>query len=51
MPLTNEALANRTFASLAELDRVLGDHCVRLTTQPDRIRALTLFHWWPRLAA
>jgi transposase len=50
-PLTDEVLANRTFASLAELDQVLGDHCVRLTKQPARIQALTRFHWGPQWAA
>ena len=50
-PLTDEVLANRTFASLAELDHALGDHCVHLTQQTDRLRALTRFHWWPQWAA
>ena len=47
-PLTNEPLANRTFADLAALDAVLADRCVRLAEQPARVRAQTLFHWWPR---
>jgi hypothetical protein len=50
-PLTNESLANRTFAALADLDAVLGERCTALAQQPDTIRAYTLFHWWPRLAA
>ena len=49
-PLTNEPLANRAFADLAALDAVLADQCVRLAEQPARVRAQTLFHWWPRLA-
>ncbi len=49
-PLTNEPLANRAFANLAALDAVLATQCVRLADQPARVRALTLFHWWPRLA-
>jgi transposase len=50
-PLTNEPLANQSFATLADLDTVLGDRCADLAEQPARIRAYTLFHWWPRLAA
>jgi len=50
-PLTNEPLANRTFATLADLDTVLGDRCVALAEQPARVRTHTLFHWWPRVAA
>jgi transposase len=49
-PLTNEPLANRTFPTLAALDEALADQCVRLTQQPERVRALALFHWWPQLA-
>ena len=47
-PLTNEPLANRAFANLAALDAVVAEQCVRLAEQPERVRAQTLFHWWPR---
>lgn len=47
-PLINEGLANQVFDSLPDLDRVLGDRCVQVAAQPDVVRALTLFHWWPR---
>jgi hypothetical protein len=49
-PLTNEPLANRAFADLTALDAVLATQCVRLAEQPARVRAQTLFHWWPRRA-
>ena len=49
-PLTNEPLANRAFDTLTALDTVVADQCVRLADQPTRVRAQTLFHWWPRLA-
>ena len=49
-PLTNEPLANRSFATLQELDAVLAERCVLLAQQPERVRAQTLFHWWPRLS-
>jgi hypothetical protein len=47
-PLTNEPLANRVFADLTALDTALAAQCVQLAEQPQRVRALTLFHWWPR---
>lgn len=47
-PLTNEPLANRTFPDLAALDAALAHQCVQLAEQPARVRAQTLFHWWPR---
>lgn len=50
-PLTNEPLANRRFATLAELDAVLGYRCADLADQPAQVRAYMLFHWWPRIAA
>lgn len=46
-PLTNEAVANRAFASLAELDTVLGERCVTLAGMPDLVRSYTRYHWWP----
>jgi hypothetical protein len=49
-PLTHEPLANRAFADLTALDAVLATQCVRLAEQPARVRAQTLFHWWPRRA-
>jgi hypothetical protein len=49
-PLLDEPLANRVFASLADLDATLGDRCVALAGQAERLQNHTLFHWWPRLA-
>ncbi|MEM1269455.1 MAG: IS630 family transposase [Bacteroidota bacterium] len=45
--LTDEPLANRVFASLAELEAVLAEQCVSLTEQRERIKSRTLYHWWP----
>ena len=49
-PLTNEAVANQHFATLADLGRALATRCRVLTAQPDILRANTLFHWWPKAA-
>jgi hypothetical protein len=49
-PLTNEAVANENFASLAELDRALAERCLALADQPETITAHTRFHWWPEAA-
>ena len=46
--LCDEPLANKNFASLAELERVLGERCCQLSEQTETIRETTLFHWWPR---
>ena len=46
-PLVDAPLANRAFDSIDQLDATLSEQCVRLTEQPERIRSLTLFHWWP----
>jgi transposase len=48
-PLTSEAVANRSFADLDALEGVLADRCVVLGSEWDRVRALTLFSWWPRV--
>ncbi len=48
-PLTNEPLANRSFATLDELEQVQAERCRWLQAQPTLIRAHTCFHWWPTL--
>ncbi len=45
--LTDEPLANEVFAQLADLEAALAERCVLLTEQQERIRKLTLYHWWP----
>lgn len=46
-PLFDEPLANRAFLTLAELERVLEDRCVRLTEMSEVIQAHTCSHGWP----
>jgi transposase len=49
-PLANEAVANRLFEDLDELEGVLVERCVALLEQTDLIRSHTLYHWWPDAA-
>ena len=46
-PLANEAVANKHFASLADLDAALSERCRTLATMPETIKAATSFAWWP----
>jgi transposase len=46
-PLTNEALANRHFQTLDELQEEQAQRCVELQDHPSQVRALTCYHWWP----
>ncbi len=46
-PLTDEAVANKAFVSLEELEQALDQRCSALTDQPDLLKANTQFHWWP----
>jgi hypothetical protein len=46
-PLTDEAIANKAFDSLEELEKSLDQRCSALTDKPDLIKAHTHFHWWP----
>jgi len=48
--VTREAVANRQFETLDDLDEVVARRCLTLADDPDRIRAETLFHWWPAVA-
>ena len=45
--LTDEPLANEVFEPLSDLEAVLAERCVSLTSQRERIRSLMLYHWWP----
>jgi transposase len=47
-PLTNEAVANRSFPSLAALNERLGERCRTLCDAARLVRSHTLFHWWPQ---
>jgi hypothetical protein len=49
-PLTNEALANRHFAGLADLDAALAERRLALGAQPETVKAHTRCHWWPEAA-
>jgi len=49
-PLSNEALANRHFEEMDDLEEVLVERCVSLGDQPETIRSYTLYHWWPEAA-
>lgn len=46
--LTNAPLINRHFASIKVVGEAQAQRCVALQAQPDRIRSMTLFHWWPQ---
>ncbi len=47
-PLTNEAVANQSFATLKELDEAVGRHCCTLAGLPDLIKGHTNYSWWPK---
>ena len=46
-PLADEAVANKHFATLKDLDAALGERCRTLAATPEAIRAATDFDWWP----
>ncbi len=50
-PLTNEALANRLFEEIEEIEEILMERCLELLDQAETIRNLTNYHWWPQEAA
>jgi len=46
-PLSNEGVANRPFQTLDDLETAQVQRCAVLQKQPEAIRSLTHFHWWP----
>ena len=49
-PLSDEALANRHFERIGELEEALVERCVALGDQPEVIRSYIRYHWWPNAA-
>lgn len=47
-PLVDEPVANHAFASMDDLEAVLVARCRVLEADPQRLKAHTLYHWWPR---
>ena len=47
-PILDEPLANRYFATLADLERVVSERCRVL--EGDQLSLGTNFHWWPKPA-
>ena len=45
-PLTNEAIANRSFESLDELEDITAHRCRVLMNRPEFMRGVTGFYWW-----
>jgi hypothetical protein len=46
-PLSNEAICNRLFDSIQDLEDAQCTRCCQLQEQRELVRSLTLFHWWP----
>ncbi len=49
-PLTNEAIANRPFEEIEQMEQALVERCLELLDQTETIRSLTNYHWWPQAA-
>ncbi len=48
--LTNEAVANRLFEEIEEIEQALVERCLELLDQTETIKGLTDYHWWPQAA-
>jgi hypothetical protein len=46
-PLVDEPIANRAFADLDVLEAALVGRCRALEADASRLKAHTLYHWWP----
>lgn len=47
--LSDELVKNRNPDDLDDLEQRLTVQCERLMANPERVKAHTLFHWWPRV--
>lgn len=48
-PLSNEGVANQSFHTLDQLEQAQVQRCLILLNQPEGIRAVAFFHWWPHI--
>ncbi len=48
--LVDEPIVNRHFDTLDELQSVVETRCIGLAQNPQATRAVTGFHWWPKIA-
>ena len=48
--LSDEAVANRHFEKIEDLEEALVERCVALDEQPGVIGSYTRYHWWPKAA-
>jgi hypothetical protein len=48
--LSDEAVANRHFEAIEELQEALVGRCVALGEQPELVRSYIRYHWWPEAA-
>ena len=46
--LTDEAIVNKSFEDIDELEEVIFRRCQALLPQKDLLSRFTLYHWWPR---
>ena len=46
-PILDEALINRVFETIEELEEAISQRCRELIKQPQMLKAFTQFHWWP----
>jgi hypothetical protein len=49
-PLSDEAVANRHFEEIGDLEEALVERCLALGDQPEIIRSYLRYHWWPNAA-
>jgi transposase len=49
-PLSDEAVANRHFEEIVELEGALVGRCLALRDRPELIRSYIRYHWWPEAA-
>jgi hypothetical protein len=49
-PSSNDAIANRLFQEIPEVEEALLERCHHLLDRAKIVRDLTTYHWWPQRA-
>ncbi len=47
-PILDEPLSNKSFQSFEELEEIIYHRCRAILSQPELVKGLTNYHWWPQ---
>ena len=47
-PILDEPIVNHSFSTIEELEEIVCHRCRSILSQPELVKGLTNYHWWPQ---